>query len=363
MRGYEIPARQMAAQFALLDTARREQGAWLDRLGFAPVPTPSRTVWTGPRARLLAYESAGKGPAILIVPAPIKRAYIWDLMEDVSAVRRCLEAGLDVHLLEWTDPEPAEHELDLEDHVERIIAPALEVVLKSTGKPQAVLAGHSLGGTLAAVAAAAHPERVAGLLLIETPLTFDAEAGALAAVVAAIPRETVHELGSRPVPGSLLSSLAVMAAPDAFLWDPGLDWLASAVSNTAALHTRVRRWTEDELAMPGPLFVDLVEGLYRDNRFAAGKVAVAGARTDPARLASIPLLVVVERGSRIVPPHSALALFESFPEKDLTVLHYEEETGVALQHVGALVGPEAHRRLWPEILAWLSERKAAQDQA
>jgi len=358
MQGLENPTRQVMANFESLDAARRERGAWLDRLGFAPVRTPSRISWTGPRARLLSFAGSGSGPALLIVPAPVKRAYIWDLVPDVSVVRRCLEAGLSVHLLEWTDPDEADSRLGLGEHVEQVIAPALDHVLEATGEPNAVLAGHSLGGTLAAIMAALHPERVAGLVLIETPLTFDSQAGALAAMVAATPRSTVAELGVRCVPGSLLSSWAVLAAPDAFLWGPSLDWLASATSDSAALHTRVRRWIEDELAMPGRLFVDIVEGLYRDNRFAAGTLTIDGAPAAPRQLAALRLLIVVERESRIVPPHSALGLFASLPELDLSVLAYKEETGVALQHVGALVGPDAHRSLWPKILTWIDQREA-----
>jgi polyhydroxyalkanoate synthase len=35
------------------------------------------------------------------------------------------------------------------------------------------------------------------------------------------------------------------------------------------------------------------------------------------------------------------------------VLWYEGDVGVALQHVGMLVGSNAHQALWPEILQWL----------
>jgi polyhydroxyalkanoate synthase len=37
---------------------------------------------------------------VLIVAAPIKRPYIWDLTPAVSAIRYCLGAGLRVYLLE-----------------------------------------------------------------------------------------------------------------------------------------------------------------------------------------------------------------------------------------------------------------------
>ena len=47
-----------------------------------------------PDVRLRLYEQpASGGPALLIVPAPIKRGYIWDLLPNVSVVRRYLEAA------------------------------------------------------------------------------------------------------------------------------------------------------------------------------------------------------------------------------------------------------------------------------
>jgi polyhydroxyalkanoate synthase len=35
------------------------------------------------------------------------------------------------------------------------------------------------------------------------------------------------------------------------------------------------------------------------------------------------------------------------------VLYYEGDVGVNLQHVGVLVGRNAHARIWPAIFAWL----------
>jgi polyhydroxyalkanoate synthase subunit PhaC len=353
MEALQSPLDLAVSRLALYDAARRRRGAWFERFGFAPVRVPGRAIWTGPRARLLAYDGQGSGAALLLLPAPIKRAYIWDLVPEVSVIRRCLGAGLRVHLLEWTDPAAADARLGLGDHVERVVMPALEAVLAATGERQAVLSGHSLGGTLAAIAAALHPERVAGLALIETPLRFGADAGALGPLIAATPRATTAALGRGFVPGSLLSLWGVSAAPDAFLAEPWLDWLASAGNGTRPIHARVKRWTDDELAIPGPLFVDIVEGLYREDRLAAGALTIDGRRVDPRALAEIPVLAIVPRESRVVPPGSTLGLFADLPMRELRVLHYDGEVGVAVQHVGPLVGPAAHRRLWPQILAWI----------
>lgn len=347
------------SHFVALDQARRAYGAWLDRLGYGPVRTPSGILWTGPNARLLTYDTTASGPALLIVPAPIKRAYIWDLAREASVVRQGLAAGLRVHLLEWIDPEGPACSYGLHDHIGKAIMPALDAVAAAGVKGPAFLAGHSLGGTLAAVAAALHPERVAGLVLVEAPLCFGEHSGALAPLVAATPSSTVAALGRTPVPGSLLSLAAATAAPDVFLAERAFDWLASAGSTTAAaIHLRVERWMRDELAMPGPLFVDIVEGLYREDRLATGRLSLGGRTVDPAAFSTISMLAVVEPESRVVPPRSAIGLFERRPAKELRVLEYAGDKGVALQHVGPLVGQSAHQRLWPEILAWIAAQAA-----
>jgi polyhydroxyalkanoate synthase len=341
----------------LLDEARRHLGARLEWLGFGPVRTPCRTLWAEPNARLLAYATAATGPALLIVPAPIKRAYIWDLAPEVSVVRRCLAAGLRVFMLEWTDPEEAARGFGLA-HAARTIDTALASVAASSGEHRVFLAGHSLGGTLAAIAATRHPQRIAGLILIEAPLRFGAEDSALMPLMAAAPRRVVRALRRRCVPGALLSAGAATAAPELFLMQPAVDRMASLGSAADfAIHWRVERWLRDELAMSGALFVDIVEQLYRENRFARGVLSLDGVMADPLALSRIPVLAVVEPQSRLVPPDAALGPLAALPAKRRRVLFYAGEPGVALQHVGALVGRAAHHRLWPQILRWISRQR------
>ncbi len=62
------------------DRQRRRQGRVLARLGYGPLPTPSRMAFHLMGLRLHAYGKAAPGLAVLLVPAPIKRAYIWDLL-------------------------------------------------------------------------------------------------------------------------------------------------------------------------------------------------------------------------------------------------------------------------------------------
>jgi len=346
--------------YALLDQARREAGRTLDRAGFGPNEAPFRIVTEMAGARLRAYQPTGaptpNGPVLLIIPAPIKRAYIRDLVPEVSVVRHCLRRGLRVYLLEWLDPGPAEDGLDLADYADHLPLVALEAIAAETGERSAVLAGHSLGGTFAAVLASLHPDRVRGLVLADAQLAFGPDRGGplARAVVAAPHARALRSLAGSPVPGSFTSLLSTAAAPDAFVLQRWSDVGASFRDPlAAAIHARVERWMLDELAMPGQLFEDVLERLYREDRLATGTLEVGGQRAALDQLRR-PVLAVINSSGRVVPPASILGGLAAAPaDLPRRVLHYVAERGPALQHLGPLVGPTAHARLWPEILDWV----------
>jgi hypothetical protein len=92
------------SMLALIDTLRQIQGDSLGRLGLGPTECRYQIVATGARWRLRAYVDTSAGTPLLIVAAPIKRPYIWDLAASVSVVRHCLQNCLRLYLLEWMAP-------------------------------------------------------------------------------------------------------------------------------------------------------------------------------------------------------------------------------------------------------------------
>ncbi|HYZ31881.1 MAG TPA: alpha/beta fold hydrolase [Crenalkalicoccus sp.] len=297
---------------------------------------------------------------LLIVPAPIKRAYIWDLLPEVSVVRQCLRRGLQVYLLEWLDPGSAEDRFGLADYADRLPAAALDAIAAETGKATAVLTGHSLGGTFAAIFAALHPERIRSLVLIDAPLAFGPDRGGpLARAVAAMPHARVLRGlgGGSPVPGSFTALLSTTAVPEVFVLQRWADFSTSLAEPLAAsIHARVERWALDEFAMPGQLFEDVLERLYREDCLVAGTLEVGGGRRVGLHRLRSPLLAVVNPAGGVVPPASMLAGLATLPTGlPRRVLRYDHgERGAVLQHLGPLIGPIAHARLWPEILDWIA---------
>src|SRR3974390_279903 len=139
------------APFAVNDVLRRAQGDILAAFGLGPSECPYQVIACGSYWRLRDYgEGDLSTSALLIVAAPIKRPYIWDLGPSVSAIRRCLRERLHVFLLEWLPASSRAGNNGLDENMQAIADCIAAVSNRSKGlKP--FLAGHSLGGTLAAI--------------------------------------------------------------------------------------------------------------------------------------------------------------------------------------------------------------------
>jgi polyhydroxyalkanoate synthase len=346
--------------FDQVDQVRRWQGQLLDMLGLGPIETPSRVVFSAPALTLKAYAHDGQaGPPLLIVPAPIKRAYIWDLLPWASVVQQCLRHGIRVYLIQWEQPEADGQGFGLAAYADQFILSCLDNIKTELGQPRAFLAGHSLGGTLAAMFAALHPERIQGLTLLGAPLRFGPDVGAFGPLVALAPRPQIVTALLGNVPGSFLNTVSICASPTSFQGARFADWLTSLIDIQALqTHLRVERWTLDELPLARQLFEDLVQLLYRENRFMDGTLMIRGQRAIPA-LVDAPILSVVDARCRLVPPASVLPFHDAVSSVHKRVLWYMGDTGVSLQHVGMLVGKRAHQYVWPEILQWLHAHSEA----
>ncbi len=331
------------ARYAELDRLRRLRGALADAAGLGPRETRYRIVQLEPGLALRSYsEARASGPPIVIVPAPIKRPYIWDLAPEVSVVRRCLAGGSGVCLIDWQEAPP---QLGLADYAERFIARSLD----AAGGEPAILLGHSLGGLFAAIFATLHPKRVRGLVLIAAPLDFGAHASVFHRMAAALDPDRLPDA----LPGSFIGIASWHAAPEVFGWERWADAVLGLADPPALRrHLQVERWTLDEFALPRQLVADLVTRIVRENRFASGRLEIGGRTAAPSALASA-LLCVLDRHCALVAPEAVLPVFNAAPSADKTLLEYERDVGVSLQHVGPLVSARAHEVLWPRIVEWI----------
>src|SRR3546814_9678030 len=96
-----------------------------------------------------------------------------------------------MRISDWSSDVCSSDLFGLAEYADRFILDCLNVIEDDIGASQTFLAGHSLGGTLAAIFSTLHPERVRGLVLLEAPLHFGPDGGAFAPLVAAAPPASV----------------------------------------------------------------------------------------------------------------------------------------------------------------------------
>lgn len=338
-----------------LDEFRRTMGRGLEAGGIRPQPTPSHAVYGTGTAVLQHYGGADTdAPVVLLVPAPIKKSYIWDMTPTTSVVRRVLEAGFNVYLLDWQEPGPEHQNFGLDAYADSLIEQCMAYIDSTQGTSQTFLIGHSLGGILSAIYSALHPSRVRGLVLLEAPIAFEEDSGPVKAVAtASLPAFSLtDQVGN--VPGISMNGLGVLAAPGEFIGERSRDFLRSLSTPDAFFrHMLVERWTLDETALPKRLFEEVTEDLCRNNLFCRGELIVNGKFALPRNVAA-PLLSVACPHSRIIPPSTMTKFHQITSSTERRILFYEGDVGVTLQHVGVLVGNDAHQQLWPEITQWLN---------
>ena len=325
-----------------------------DLLGLAPNGCPYWKITTGTQAQLRRYGLAGeKGSVVVLVPAPIKTADIWDMAPSVSVVRRYVQAGCRVYLVIWPHPTRDYAASGLSDYAHSMLLACIDAVHADTGVERVFLTGHSIGGTIAALFAARHPERLRGLTLLGAPLRFGPDTGALGRLVSLAPDVRALIGDAEVIPGWLLNAFTAVASPQTFILSRAMDWLGSVGDpDRMRLHLLVERWTLNETALPQRLFVDVVERLYRQDAFAAGRLRIGGRAVSPGDIVA-PVVCVTPRHCEVAPSEATLPVLETFGTRDREVLWYEGDRGVALQHLGMLVGPNAHRELWPRLIAWI----------
>ena len=342
------------ARFGWTDVLRRAQGDVLGAWGLGPDECPYRVVAAGSHWRLRDYSDPGASPHLLIVAAPIKRPYIWDLVPSASAIRFCLRQHLHVHLLEWMPASRHSSSNGLDEYVEAIRECVAKISDEALGT-RPFLIGHSLGGTLAAIFAAAEPQSISGLVLLGAPLCFQPATSTFRDALVSLVPTTLSD--AEPFPGSLLSHMSAMASPGTFIWSRLMDAVSSITDHHALeIHARVERWALDEVPLPGKLVRQIVEWLYRENRFCRGFLTVGDARADPFTLKA-PTLAVVNAADEVAPLDSVKPFIDALPAESARIIEYPGEVGICLQHLGILVGRQALAQIWPQITSWLASHR------
>ena len=330
--------------------------SWADMLG---VPRPAAPLLAQtPRdelpleggAKLYRFRSTGtRGAPLLLVPSLINRWYVLDLRPGASLVEALVGAHRDVWCLDWGVPEAEDRYLDWELVLARL-ARAVRRVRRETGVDRLGILGYCMGGTLSAIHAALHPDEVAALVTLASPIDF-AAGGMLRRMVDPqwFDPDAMADAGN--IAPHLMQSGFVALRPTTDLGKlvalPDLATDPRAREAFAALDA----WASDNIPFPGEAYRRYIRDLYQGNELVAGTHRVAG-QTVALSAITCPVLAITASRDTICPPRAATALLAHVGSRDTTTLE------VAGGHVGAVVGGRAAREMYPALARWLAPRLA-----
>ncbi|BBK34288.1 alpha/beta hydrolase [Allostella humosa] len=302
-------------------------------------------VWGEGTTTLRQYGRPGApGPAVLVVPSLVNRAYILDLAPGRSLLHHLAGRGLRPYLVDWAAPGPEERGFDLTAYVAGRLEAALDAVVALEGGPVAVL-GYCMGGDLALALACRRPRDVCRLALLATPWDFHAERGGQARAIAAwfsTAEPWIARWGDLPV--DLLQMLFMALDPALALRKFSSFADLDPTGDKAHAFVALEDWLNDGVPLAAPVARECLVDWYGANAPARRAWRVAGRVVDPAAL-RMPTLVMAPQQDRIVPHASATALAAAIPGATLL--------SPTLGHIGMIAGGGAPAAVWAPLAGWL----------
>ena len=323
--------------------------------------TPSEVVYEENKLELLHYDAEAAGievdeedtesVPILIVYALINRPYILDLQEERSVVRRLLEGGHDVYLIDWNEPSRLDQHLTLDDYVNRYIDNCVDVVRERSGQDAINVLGYCMGGTMSVMYSALHGEKVNTLGLMAAGLCFDRTGGVLEEWGAGeyySPSDVTDTFGNVP---------AEMLDVGFALMDPVENYVskyirfAENIENESFVENfgRMEKWLGDGIDVAGETYVQFLEDIYQDNKLYENELELDGEHVDIENI-DMPVLQLMGEYDHLVPADASKPFNDVIPSDDTEIMEFS--TG----HIGLSVSSSTHEHLWPEVAEWYSER-------
>ena len=350
-------------QTGLFDAARTDFDRMMQRniKGLSYFASPAPVVGATPKDTLISrgtmqlrhyrplVEDVYRVP-ILLVMATTNRGFIFDLAPGQSFVEFLLQRGYDVLMLEWEPPRADEKHLGMDDYVLDFLPSAVARVLEETGEPDLTVIGYCFGGVLSLLWAALEGHNtLKNLVTFTTPVDFEKmtqfqtwsdkrffDVDRIVETFGNCPPEMLFSAFDNLRPGST-------AAAQVRLWDNM--WNDEFVKG----YRMMERWSTDVLPLAGRYFVETTKQLMWDNALMDGTMDVAGRTVDFGTIKSSYLHLAAQH-DHIVPSAASAPLLGMIGSED------KQEIVLKGGHVSLVAGPNAVRRLWPQLDSWLQER-------
>ncbi|NNM52291.1 MAG: alpha/beta fold hydrolase [Pseudomonadales bacterium] len=304
-------------------------------------------------------QGSAQNPLVLVAPLAVNML-IYDLFPERSLVSYLTDAGKDVYLIDWGPPTRRHNHYTLATYVLELLPTCLTAIRQHAQRTQLDLHGWSLGGHLVLCHAGRGLDTdIAHIIILGTSI--DSHASGSIGQLARRMDRSLQFLERR-------TGLSRSKLPPAWFFSPG--WLNALnfklTSPVASLqgyldlfrrlddrdyvidHATQASFLDHMVAYPGGVARDMFLEAWLGNRFASGKLTLAGDSIDFKRIHA-PVLIMAGLQDSLATPASVKAL--------LPLLGSAEKMFITVPggHMGIVSGREAPEAVWPATLNWLKE--------
>lgn len=316
--------------------------------------TPHDVVLARGTFKLLRYRRdtpATHAEPVLCCYALVNRPYILDLQPDKSVVRRYLERGFEVYMIDWGIPSDHDRHLSTEDYVCGFLRRASNFVQQKHTCKKIHLLGYCMGGTFAAILTALHPESIRTLTLLAAPIEFSGRESLLSVWCESKYFDVDAFIDAHGnCPADFLQNCFLYLKPIQNLIEKRIGFYEQMADPTFVTnYFALERWVNDNIPVAGETFREFVKKLFQRNELVRGEFRLGGRRVDLGRI-DCSLLLLTAQNDHLVPPASTNGIRPYVCSEDITELMADSG------HVGLVVGGKAQKTIWVEATMWLANR-------
>ena len=313
--------------------------------------TPKTLVWQSDLVKLYHYNRSTPAKCktpVLVSFALLNRHDVLDLQPDRSLMKKLLDEGLDIYIMDWGYPTKQHRYLSMEDYIDGFMNDAVDFIRKTHKVDKIHQMGICQGGTFSAIYASLYPEKIKSLTTYVAPYDFDnqncmlytwtkyIDVDAMVDALGVIPADTINGAFGMLKPSMDVSKyFGVLDNMD----DEGklLNFL------------RMEKWKNDCPDIAGEMYRKYIKDLFRDNKLIKGTFELGGRKVDLKNL-TMPFLNVYATDDNIIPNPSTMAVMDYIGSKDKEL--YAFPGG----HIGVFVGAKSQKELAPKVAKWVTSK-------
>ncbi len=314
--------------------------------------TPKDLVFQIDKVKVYRYRPVVKNPTpipSLLVYALMNKQYIMDIQPDKSFVKKLVELGLDLYIVDWGYPAAEDRYITTEDYVEEYLGAAIDFIREQHKLPKINLIGKCQGGTFCAIYASMYPEKIKNLVTIASPFDFDIEDGLLFKWSKYMDVDLLVDTYG-VLPGDFLNNTFIMLSPYNLAIGKYIN-IVNSFDDPKALgeFLRMEKWLFDCPDQAGENYRTWIKELWQQNKLIKGEFYLGEKKINLKNI-NMPLLNVYGTKDNLIPASASIPLNKAVSSKD------NEAASFPIGHAGIVASSLSQKEIAPKIAGWVQER-------